>query len=114
MREAVVGRPDLITLIAIAVVAYAVSDVTHEGLGHGGACLLVGCKPHLLTSMQFDGDETQLSSAAVRVIAAGGSIMNLVLAALGASLLRGVRPDRPHLWFFLWLLTSVSLLQATG
>ena len=113
MRETA-ARPDLLTLIAIAVVAYAISNVTHEGLGHGGACLLVGCKPHLLTSMQFDGDATQLSSAAVRIIAAGGSVMNLLLAGAAALLLRGTRTDRPHRWFFFWLLASVSLLQATG
>lgn len=114
MSKAVRSRPDLLTLIAIAIVAYAISNIAHEGLGHGGACLLVGCKPHLLTTMQFDGDETQLSSAAVRIIAAGGSIVNLLLAGAGALLLNRARIDRPNGWFFLWLLTSISLLQATG
>jgi hypothetical protein len=114
MRQAAAVRPDLLTLIAIAVLAYAISDVAHEGVGHGGACLLVGCKAHLLTTMQFDGDESQLSSAASRIIAAGGSIVNLLLAGVGALLLRRASVDRPHTWFFLWLLTNVSLLQATG
>jgi hypothetical protein len=114
MREAVTVRPDVLTLIAIAVLAYAIADVAHEGVGHGGACLLVGCKPHLLTTMQFDGDASQLPPSASRIIAAGGSIVNLLLAGIGALLLRRASIDRPRTWLFLWLLTSVSLFQATG
>ncbi|HXH28971.1 MAG TPA: hypothetical protein VNL37_07995, partial [Candidatus Polarisedimenticolia bacterium] len=56
-------RPDLPTLAAVAVVAYALSNVIHEGLGHGGACRLVGGTPRLLTSMTFDGDLSRLPGA---------------------------------------------------
>ena len=76
MRDPELPRPlpDVLTVVSVAVVAYALSNVAHEGFGHGGACLLVGCSPHLLTSMQFDGDSAQLPEAAARLIAAGGSV----------------------------------------
>jgi hypothetical protein len=40
--------------------------------------------------------------------------MNLVFAAIAALLLRRAKVSRPAHWLFLWLLASVSLLQATG
>lgn len=106
--------PDVLTVVSVAVVAYALSNVAHEGLGHGGACLLVGCSPHLLTSMQFDGDSAQLPEAAARIIAAGGSVANLMVAAVAIVLLRRLQKDTATTWLFLWLLATTSLLQATG
>jgi hypothetical protein len=103
---------DIPTLIAIAIVAYALSNFAHEGLGHGGACLLVHCSPHLVSSMQFDGDMTQISSGARRFIAAGGTLVNLLVAAISFVSWRRSRADSA--WFFFWLLTTISLLQATG
>ena len=106
--------PDRLTVASIAVVAYALSNVVHEGLGHGGVCLLVGCEPQLLTSMQFEGDAARLPEAASRVIAAGGSVANLVVAAVAIVLLRRSRAGAPATWFFYWLLATVCLLQSTG
>jgi hypothetical protein len=45
--------PDIPTLVAIAVVAYAVANVVHEGLGHSGTCVLVGGRPIVLTRCQL-------------------------------------------------------------
>jgi hypothetical protein len=112
---AIVPRiPDALTVASAAVIAYALSNVAHEGLGHGGACVLVGCSPHVLTSMQFDGDYAQLPDAAARLIAAGGSVANLVVAAVAIVLLRRFRTATATTWFFFWLLATVSLLQGTG
>ena len=38
---------DPLTIAAIGLLAGALTDLIHEGLGHGGACLLVGGKPTL-------------------------------------------------------------------
>src|SRR2546425_243994 len=51
--QVISSRPDWLTVIAIAVVAYGVVSIVHEGLGHGGACLAMGGQPQLVTSMQF-------------------------------------------------------------
>src|SRR5262249_9107315 len=85
------NRPDLLTLASLAVVAYALANVIHEGLGHAGTCVLVGGKPLVLTSMHFEGDTEGLSPIADRLIAAGGTIANLVAAALVLPFLRSSR-----------------------
>lgn len=107
-------HPDLLTLAGVSATAYAISNIVHEGLGHGGACLLVGCKPLRLTSLFFEGDRTGLSDIASRIIPAGGSIANLVAASLALGLLARMKKGSAATWLFLWLLATISLMQATG
>jgi len=114
MTGEILRRPDALTLAAIAAAAYAISAFAHEALGHGGACVLLGCRPQLLTSMSFDGDASLLPASATRIIAAGGSIVNVIIALAGFLWLRRIPASRPAMWFFCWLLATVSLLQATG
>lgn len=102
---------DRLTIIALAVIACALGTIVHEGIGHGGACLLSGGKPELMTSMQFQGDYRGLSTASVKFIAAGGTIANLIFAAVAIMLL-GRRADAT--WFFVWLVASTNLMLATG
>jgi hypothetical protein len=106
--------PDLLTLASLALVAYALANVVHEGIGHGGTCLLVGGRPLVLTSMHFQGDTEGLPARADRLIAAGGTIANLVAAALALPWLRWGRDRSPAAWTFAWIFASVNLLQATG
>lgn len=108
------SRPDLATVAAVAAVVDVSATLIHEGLGHGGACLLMGCTPRLLTSMQFQGDEQLLSSFAVRVVAAAGSVANAAAGMLAIMLLRRNREGPGTGWFFLWLFATVNLLQAAG
>ncbi len=73
---------DAATIAAISFLAYAISNVLHEGLGHGGACLVVGGKARGLSSTYFDCDTAGLPGWAVRLISAGGTLANLVVAAV--------------------------------
>ena len=109
-----IARPDWLTVAAIAVVTHALSASIHEALGHGGTCVAVGCTPRLLTTMQFQGDEQSLPKLAIDAISAGGSVANLVAAAIGMLLLRRHRGPAHAGWFFLWLFATVNLLAATG
>jgi membrane protein insertase Oxa1/YidC/SpoIIIJ len=43
-----------LTTIGIALAAFTVADIVHEGLGHGGACLALGGKMLLLSSTYED------------------------------------------------------------
>jgi len=102
------------TVGAIAVVAYALSNVVHEGLGHGGACVLVGGRPQELNAVFFECSVEGLPSAARRWLAAGGSIANVIFAALawlGTTRL-------PREWGrgrqFAWLMLAVNLLMPFG
>lgn len=113
--DAMPPRADWLTVIAVAVVVHAVAvSVVHEGLGHGGACLLAGCRPQLLTTMQFQGDERTVSSAGIKFIAAGGTLANLAAATITVGLLRWRRERANATAFFLWLFATVNLLAATG
>jgi hypothetical protein len=108
-------RLHLPTLVAIAVVAYALANVAHEGLGHGGACALVGGTPKTLNAIYFDCDKASLTAGATRTISAAGTLANLALAlvgfaALAATASRGATTGR----YFLWLFALLNLLQATG
>ena len=106
-------RPDLATVAAIAIVAYALANVTHEGFGHGGMCVVTQCEPMLLTSMSFQGDREDAGTAHYWV-PAGGSLANLVLGTAALLLLRRRAAAAPATWFFLWLLATINLLQAAG
>ena len=109
-----IAKPDWLTVAAVAVVAHALSVFIHEALGHGGTCVAVGCTPRLLTTMQFQGDEQALPKLAVDAISAGGTVANLVAAAIAMLLVRRHRGPARTGWFFLWLFATVNLLAATG
>ena len=105
------------TVIAIALVAYALTNVAHEGLGHGGMCVAVGGEPRVLNAVYFDCGEDGLSPAASRWISAGGTLVNLVFAGLTALVLGvgaggAIRAASGR--YFLWLFLSLNLMQAFG
>jgi len=102
------------TVGAIAVVAYALSNVVHEGLGHGGACVLVGGRPKELNAVFFDCSVEGLPSAAARWVAAGGSIANLLFAALAWAGIRGLPRDWGRERQFTWLMLAINLLMPFG
>ena len=102
------------TIVAIAILAYAFSNVIHEGLGHGGACLLLGAKPTMFNAIFFNYDETTASDAAQRVIAAAGSIVNVIVALPLLALARRRGAVDPRWRYFLWLMSAIGLLTPFG
>ena len=105
---------DKLTITAIAIIAYALANILHEGLGHGGACLIVGCTPKVLSSMHFDGDTAGLSRAATNLIQAGGTFANLLGAAIAFAWFKKNSTASIHARYFAWLFGTVNLLHATG
>lgn len=105
---------DRLTVVAIAIVAYAFANVLHEGLGHGLACLLVGCTPKVLSSMHFDGDEAGLARSATNCIEAGGTLANLLVGVVAFAWFKRNGAVPVHARYFAWLFGTVNLLQATG
>ena len=104
---------DLLTVASIAVLAFAASNVLHEAIGHGGACLLTGSTPRALTSVSFECDVAGVRSAA-RMVGAGGTVVNLIAGGLGAWAYGRARSASSATRFFLWLFATVNLLQAFG
>ena len=107
-------RHDLLTVAAMGLVAYALANPLHEGLGHGGACLLVGGKPLVLSSLHFDGDTKGLPRGANRLIAAGGTLVNLLVGGIALAALSRSRTLPAQVRYFFWLLAFVNLFQGTG
>jgi len=102
------------TLGGIAVVAYALGNLVHEGLGHGGACLLVGGRPETLNAVFFSCDVEGLPASAERWLAAGGSIANLIVAGLAFLALRLLPQHRGPVRDFAWLTLALGLLMPFG
>lgn len=107
--------PDLLTVTAIALVAYAASNILHEAVGHGGACVTLSGKPNVLSSVHFDCGEEAISALARRGVAAAGTIVNFIAGAIGLVAFKTTNPVRkPHLSYFLWLFTTLNLLMGAG
>src|SRR6185503_3011297 len=109
-----VGEDDIdrTTLIAISVLAYTIANMVHEGLGHGGAAMLLGARGTMLNAIFFDYDEATASETGHRLISAAGSVANL---AVGLPLLAILPRFRSTRWrCFLWLFAAVNILTAFG
>jgi hypothetical protein len=108
-------RDDLLTVAAVAVVAYISANVLHEGLGHGGACLLVSsCDPRLLTTAYFESDTTGATASGLKWLAAGGTLVNAAAGLVFLWLHRRAAGWPGALRYFLWCSMSVNLLVAAG
>ena len=105
-------RPDSLTVIGIALLAYAVANFLHEGVGHGGACVLLGGEPEVLSSVHFECDA---GAATMRGVAAAGTIVNFVIGALALVALHSIRvKESPHRYYFTWLFATLNLLMGAG
>jgi hypothetical protein len=100
-------QPDLLTIAAIAVVASVIANVIHEGLGHGGMCAATGGQPLVLSTVHFE------CSVDNRLVAAGGTLANLIFGALFWAAARAVKQSASWRFFF-WLLMTFNLLDAGG
>lgn len=102
-------RSDLLTIAAVAVVAYALCDLVHEVLGHGVAALLT---PRLrivsLSSVALQSEGTH-----TRLVAAAGSIANVIAGAIALTLFHR-RPKRTATGYFAWLFAVLNLMNGTG
>ncbi len=108
---------DVPTILAVGMVVYLVKNVLHEGLGHGGTCVLVGCEPEGLSSAWFLGESDHLSAWPRRAIKAGGTVANLVLAVALLAVWRattGMRAAGGAVAYFVWLSIVANLLVGGG
>lgn len=102
------AKDDFWTLAAFGVLAYMISSVLHEGLGHGGMAWLSGARQITVASTYMDaGFDT-------RSILAAGTVANLVFGVLGLIVLRTIRAGAVPLRLSLWALTAFNLLLGTG
>ncbi len=101
-------RDDTLTICAISVLAAIVSNVLHEGVGHGLIDLLTGAKSGLLTTVAWS------SSTNSRLVQAGGTLANLAAALIFWIALRSARSRSIAIRYFLLLATAFNLFTGTG
>lgn len=107
--------PHTPTLIAIAAIAYVAAVALHEHLGHATACVLLGSRPIELGAFYVNCDDSQLSSAAVRIVALAGPFVSLLTGIVCLLLLLPRMPrEASRGFYFLWLLGSIALMGAAG
>jgi hypothetical protein len=100
-------KPDLLTIAAIAIVATVIADFIHEGLGHGGMCVATGGRPLVLSTVHFE------CSADTRLVAAGGTLANLIFGTLSWGAVRSVKQSAYWRYFF-WLMMTFNLFGVGG
>jgi hypothetical protein len=100
-------KPDLLTIAAITIAATVLADFIHEALGHGGMCLVTGGRPLVLSTVHLE------CSTDTRLVAAGGTLANLIFGALFWVAARAVK--RSVFWrYFFWLLMTFNLFGVGG
>jgi hypothetical protein len=100
-------KTDLLAIAAIAIVATVIADFIHEGIGHGGMCMATGGRPLVLSTVHFE------CSADTRLVAAGGTLANLIFGMLSWWAVRAVKQSAPWRYFF-WLLMTFNLFSVGG
>jgi hypothetical protein len=103
-----VAMPDAFSVGAIAILAYMLGNVLHEGLGHGGACVLAGAQPLVISSVHFECSQDS------RLVMAGGTLVNFLAGGVFFLLGRLIGPRYPRLKYFFWICMTVNLYTATG
>ncbi len=98
---------DFLTVISVAIIAYAAADMVHEALGHGTACLLLGFRMTRLSTVALEAVSDGY------LVPAAGTIANVAVGAISLLLfhrLRGFSATR----FFLWLFALLNILNGVG
>ena len=104
---------DLLTVIGIAVMAYAGANISHEIIGHCGMALLVGTKCKMISSTNIPL-AWMVATWKYNIIVVAGCAANFTIGLLGLWLLRSSRIRQPAARYFLWLSMSVNLFLASA
>jgi len=106
--EHAIRNIDRLTVIAIAVIAYAGVNITHEIIGHCGMALPMGTKCTIISSTNIPL-ATYPPAWKYNIIVVAGCTANFVVALISLVLLRRTGMASAALRYFLWLLMAVNL-----
>lgn len=101
------SRSDTLTVVAVAITAYALCDLGHE-IAHGFVALIVpGVRILSISTVALQNTGNS------RAVAAAGSIANIVVGIVALALFRH-RARFCATGFFLWLFGSINLMNGLG
>jgi len=103
------AQDDLLTVSAIALLAWMLASVSHEGVGHALMALLTGTPSGVVSTMAWSSPyET------TRLVAAGGTLVNLTEALVFWVALRGAPKASPQARLFLFAGCTFNLFTGSG
>lgn len=108
------AMPDLLTLIAVSVLAYTGATALHEYAGHGLTCLLLGGHISEAGAFYVDCARMGLTDLAIRLVALAGPVVSLLTGIVGLLILRRLPQTASVGRYFTWLLGSIGLMSCTG
>ncbi len=106
--SSVSANDDLLTVAAISVLAGMLANVLHEGLGHAAIALLTGAKSGVLSTVAWSSAQDS------RLVAAGGTLVNLAAALVFWNALRSAKTASVRWRFFLLISLAFNLFDGTG
>jgi hypothetical protein len=99
---------DVLTICAISIVAGILTNILHEGVGHGLTALLTGAKSGVLTTVAWS------SASDTRLVAASGTLVNLAAALVFWLALRSAKLASMPMRYFLLITCAFNLFTGTG
>lgn len=99
---------DTLTVCAISVLAAMLASILHEGVGHAAIALATGTKSGLLTAVAWSSETDS------KLVAAGGTLVNLVAGALFWAALRKGSKLQITTRYFLLISMAFNLFDGTG
>ena len=99
---------DVLTICAISTLAGILTNILHEGVGHGLTALLTGAESGVLTTVAWS------SAFDSRLVEAGGTLVNLAAALVFWVVLRSAQHASMSTRYFLLITCAFNLFTGTG
>ena len=99
---------DTLTVCAISVLAAMLASILHEGVGHAALALATGTKSGLLTAVAWSSETDS------KLVATGGTLVNLLAGALFWATLRKGRNLAITTRYFVLISMAFNLFDGTG
>jgi hypothetical protein len=107
-EEPTSSADDVLTICAISILAAILSNILHEGVGHGLIALLTGAKSGVLTTVAWSSEFDS------RLVAAGGTLVNVVAGLMFWFALRSAQNASLLMRYFLLISAAFNLFAGTG
>lgn len=107
-EKAIPTADDALTICAISILAGILTNILHEGVGHGLTALLTGAESGVLTTVAWS------SAFGSRLVEAGGTLANLAAALIFWFVLRSVKDASVPTRYFLLISCAFNLFAGTG
>lgn len=101
-------KDDTLTICAISLLAAMIADVLHEAVGHAALAVLLGAQSGVLSTVAWS------SPFPSRLVAAGGTLVNLAAGAIFFLWLRRAKEATVSMRYFLLLSMVFNLFDGTG